>query len=275
MIFDRLRAFCAAAIIVIGHGPAAAQDNPQAAFAQAVASLTERLGPAESGPDIATTDQAANAADIAAIERAMAALGTPAFPIDGFTTFDTVCQALNRLSVRHGLDGAAALRRPVDAAPPTPADIQTMTAQMQALQLRNASLHQDAITILTGVGLICTTKHFPVLVDHLASLPPAEITPIRLNGARQMRLSIARSVLGFMMGLGETTTSPANKVRLRGYVAELATPLADALTPELRTELLTALGQLPPTGDAEALAATELLKTALATTDCTGLCIYR
>jgi hypothetical protein len=109
----------AAAMMLLGAGPAVAQEAPPAAFARAVAALNQRLGPAESGPDIETTDRAANAADIAVIEQALDAFGTPAFPIDGFATFDSVCDPLNRLSVRHLLDGAAELRRPADAAPPT------------------------------------------------------------------------------------------------------------------------------------------------------------
>jgi hypothetical protein len=271
-ISHRLKAAFAAAILMIGHGEAMAQASPEATFRSAVAALKQRLGPAETGPAIGTTDTAANAADIAAIEAAMGALGSAAFPLDGFTTFDTVCKPLNELSVRHLLDDSAALRRPEGAPPPDPAQIQGMMAQMQALQLRNAARHQDAIIILSGTGLVCTAKHFPILADHLASLPPAEITPIRLNGARQLRLGIAQSVLGYVTALGDATT---NKVRVRGYVTELAAPLAGALTPELRAELVTALAQLPPTRDADALATTDLLKSAMATTECVALCLYK
>ncbi len=274
-ILHGMKAAFAAAILMIGHSGALAQESPQATFQSAVDALNQRLGAAETGPAIETTDTAANAADIAAIEATVGSLGSPEFPLDGFTSFEMVCEQLNRLSVRHLLDGAAALRRPEGAPPPDPAQLNALTSQMQALQLQNAARHQDAIIILSGSGLVCTVKHFPVLAEHLAGLPPAEITPIRLNGARQMRLGIARSVLGYMMALSDTTTSPANKVRLRAYVADLAAPLADALTPELRAELVTALDQLPPTLDAEALAAAAVVKSALATTDCVKLCVYQ
>jgi hypothetical protein len=274
-IFRGLKATFAAAILMIGHSGAMAQESPQAAFQSAVAALDQRLGAAETGPLIETTDAAANAADIAAIERAMDSFGSPAFPVDGFTSFETVCEPLNRLSVRHALDGAAAIGRPADAPPPGPAELQVLTAKMRVLQLQNAARHEEAITILSGSGLLCTVKHFPVLAEHLSSLPPAEITPIRLNGARQMRLGIARSLLGYMVALREPATSPANKVRLRAYIADLAAPLAAALTPELRAELTTALDQLPPTLDPETLAATEFVKLAMAITDCVELCLYQ
>lgn len=270
-----IRTGLAAALLMAGYGQAAAQESPKVAFESAVNALNQRLGTVETGPAIESTDAAANAADIAAIGLAMDSFGSPAFPLDGFTSFETVCEPLNRLSVRHGLDGAAAFHQPEGAPPPGPAELNALTAQMQALQLQNAARYEDAITILSGSGLVCTVKHFPVLADHLAGLPPAEITPIRLNGARQMRLGIARSVLGYMIALRDTTTSPANKVRLRAYVAELAAPLADALTPELRAELVTALGQLPPTRDAETLAAADVVKSAMATTDCVELCVYQ
>ncbi len=274
-IFHGVRATIAAAALMLGHSAALAQESPKAAFQSAVDALSQRLGSVEAGPAIESTDAAANTADIVAIERAMGVFGSKAFPIDGFASFEAVCDPLNRLALRHALDGSAALRRPAGASPPTPAELNGLTAKLKALQLQNAVRHEDAITILSGSGLRCTVKHFPVLADHLASLPPAELTPVRLDGARQMRLGIARSLLGFMMALGETTTTPANKARLRAYTAELATPLADALTPALRAELTTALGQLPPLRDAEALATSNVLTSALATTDCSGLCLYQ
>jgi hypothetical protein len=269
-----MTAALAAAMIALGAGPAAAQEAPPAAFARAVTALSERLGPAESGPDIETTDRAANAADIAVIEQALDAFGTPAFPVEGFATFDSVCDPLNRLSVRHGLDGITALRRPADAAPPTPAETQLFTSQLRALQLRNGARHQDAMTVLSVGGLRCMVRHFPALSEFLASLPEAERTPIRLDGARKMRQGAAQSLLGFMIAMRDPTTTPANKARLRAYLIEVAEPLAGALTPNLRIYVSTIIDQFPATTDPEALATTDLLKTAMATTACEGLCAY-
>jgi hypothetical protein len=266
----------AAAMLAGASSPAAAAPaaGPQAAFAQAVEALSARLGPAESGPDIEATDAAANAADLAVIEQALDAFGTPAFPVDGLATFDSVCDPLNRLSVRHGLDGITALRRPADAAPPTPAEMQVFTGQLRALQLRNAARHQDAMTVLSTGVLRCMVRHFPALSEFLAGLPEADLTPVRLDGARKMRQGTVQSLLGFMIAMRDPTTTPANRARLRAYLVEVADPLSAALTPDLRTYVSTMIGQLPATTDADALAATDLLKAAMATTACEGLCRY-
>lgn len=267
----------AAAMLACAASPAAAAapaPDQQAAFALAVEALSARLGPAESGPDIATTDAAANAADLAVIEQALGAFGTPAFPVDGLATFDSVCNPLNRLSVRHGLDGITALRRTADAAPPTPAETQIFTSQLRALQLRNAARHQDAIVVLSTGVLRCIVRHFPALSDFLATLPKADLTPVRLDGARKMRQGTVQSLLGFMAAMRDPTTTPANRARLNAYLVEVADPLAAALTPDLRTYVSTMIDQLPATTDADALAAADLLKTAMATTACEGLCRY-
>jgi hypothetical protein len=261
-------------MIALGAGPAGGQEAPQADFAKAVAALSERLGPTESGPHIESTDTAANAADLAVIEQALDQLGTPAFPLDGFASFEAVCDPLNRLSVRHLLDGAAELRRPADAPPPTATETQAFTARLQALQLRNAARYQDQMTVLSAGGLRCMVKHFPALAAFAAGLPPEQVTITRLNGIRQMRLGSMQSLLGFTTALRDPTTTAANKARLRAYLTEIAPPLAAALTPELRVSLTAQLDSLPPTLDREAQATTDALKAALAITTCEGLCGY-
>jgi hypothetical protein len=274
MIARPAKAALAAALFAFAAAPALAQDSTPADFAKALASLNERLGTIETGPDIATTDAAANAADLAVIERALDVFGTPAFPVDGFATFESVCEAVNRLSVRHGLDGLSAMARPPGSPPPTPDELQGLTTKVVALQTRNAARFPDAITVLAGGGMRCMVKHFPALTAMLSTLPEAELTPTRLKGADGMRRGGAQALLGFMTALREPGTTPPNKARVNAYVAEVAAPLAAVLTPPMRAELAARLDQLPPTQDAAVLATTVLLKAALADTSCEGLCRY-
>lgn len=270
------QAVLAAALIAFAAAPGLAQeqDSTPAAFARALASLTERLGTIETGPDIETTDTAANAADLAVIEQAFDVLGTPAFPLDGFATFESLCGSVNQLSVRHLLDGLSAIARPPGAPPPTPEELTVLTGKVQALQLRNAARYPDPMTVLGGGAVRCMVKHFPALAAFLADLPEAELTPTRLKGADDIRRGGAQALVGFSISLRETGTSPVNKARIRAYIAEVAAPLAAVMTPPMRTELTATLGNLPPTQDAEALAATALLTAALAVTTCEGLCRY-
>jgi len=276
MILRTAMALLSAALIAFAAAPGLAQeqDSTPAAFAKALASLTERLGTIETGPDIEATDTAANAADMALIEQAFDVLGTPAFPLDGLATFESVCEPINRLSVRHLLDGLSAFARPPGSPPPTPADTGVMVSKVRVLQLRNAARYPDEITVLGGGVMRCMVKHFPALTTFLADLPEAELTPTRLKGADGMRRGVAEALAGFMISLRDPTISPANKARLNAYVAEVAAPLAAALTPSMRAELAATLANLPPTQDAEALATTELVQAALADTTCEGLCRY-
>lgn len=254
---------------------AAAQETSAAAFVRAAMALDQRLGPIETGPLVAATDSAANASDIATIERAMAAFATPAFPVDGFTTFERVCEPLNRLSVRHALDGASALRRPAGAAPPNAQETAAITAQLQALRQQNAVRHQDAMIILSTSSTRCTVAHFPVLAQFLAGLPSAELTPVRIGGVTQMRLGIAQTLFGAATALRQDGTSAANRGRLLALINDLATPFSRALTPELRREFQTALQGLPATTDAQTLAATAALSAALRDEGCAELCLVR
>jgi hypothetical protein len=200
--------------------------------------------------------------------------GSPAFPLDGFATFESVCEPINRLSVRHGLDGLSEFARPPGSPPPTPEEMQVFVGKMQVLQLRNAARYQDEITVLAGGVMRCMVRHLPALSAFLAGLPEEELTPTRLKGADGMRRGGSQALLGFSISLRDPTIRPANKARLRAYVAEVAAPLAAVMTPAMRTEFAATLGNLPPTQDAEVLATTALLKAAMADTTCEGLCRY-
>lgn len=276
MIARTAQATLAAALIAFAAAPGLAQEQEStpAAFAKALASLTGRLGTIETGPDIETTDAAANAADLAVIERSLDVFGTAAFPLDGFATFESVCEPINRLSVRHGLDGLSAMARPPGSPPPTPEEMSVMMSKVQVLQRRNVARYPDEITVLAGGVMRCMVKHLPALTAFLADLPEAELTPTRLKGADGMRRGGTQALIGFMISLRDPAISPANKARLNAYVAEVAVPLAAVMTPPMRADLTATLGQLPPTQDAEVLATTELLTAALAVTTCDGLCRY-
>lgn len=274
MMTRKIAAWVAAALMAFGASEASAQAPDRAAFDAAVKAFTERLGPAESAPEISTTDAAANAADLAVIEQALDVFGTPAFPVEGFSTFETVCEPLNRLSVRHGLDGISAYARPPGSPQPTPDELRALVDKTVALQTRNAARYPDAVTVLAGGVMRCLVKHFPAMTAFLADLPEEELTPTRLQGADGMRRGSSQALVGFSIALREPATSPANKARVRAYLAEIAAPLAAALTPQMRAELVAKLDSLPPTKDAEVLATTELLKTAMAITTCEGLCRY-
>jgi len=274
MLARKIAAGVAAALMAFGASQASAQASDRAAFDAAVKAFTERLGPAESGPEISTTDTAANTADLAVIERALDVFGTPAFPVEGFATFETVCEPLNRLSVRHGLDGISAYARPPGSPPPTPDELRALVDKTVALQTRNAARYPDAVTVLAGGVMRCMVKHFPALAAVLADLPKEDLTPTRLKGADGLRRGSSQALVGFSISLREPGTSPANKARVRAYIAEIAAPLAAALTPQMRADLVAKLDSLPPTNDTEVLATTELLKSAMAITTCEGLCRY-
>ena len=163
---------------------------------------------------------------------------------------------------------------PPGSPPPTPDEMQELMGKVQMVQTRNAARYPDAITVLAGGVMRCMVKHLPALTAMLAALPEAELTPTRLQGADGMRRGGTQALVGFLIALREPATTPTNKLRLNAYIAEVAAPLAAVMTPPMRTDLAATLGQLPPTQDAEVLATTDLLKAALASTTCEGLCRY-
>ena len=260
--------------------PGDAQETPQprtvepfaTTFARSSAALLDRLGEVEGGRPAVGLADAATRADLTALEQAMTHFGTPDFPVDGLTSFDAVCGTLNRLSVRYALDGAGALRRP--GPPPTsPTAIADLTARLSQVQTANAVRFQDELLILVPANMRCMAAHLPALAQFMAALPPEQLTPVRINGARQMQHGLASTLAGLLMSARDPAIRRANQLRGLRAATDAITAYARQLSPTQRADLRRSIASLGRSTDAEVVTAERQIDSVLADATCVELCL--
>jgi hypothetical protein len=268
-----VRAVVVAGLLAAGAAAQAQTNAPSATtFARSSGALLERLGEVEAGRPATGVADPATRADLTAIQQVMAHFATPAFPVDGFNTFDSVCGRLNRLSVRYMLDGMGALRQP--GPPPTsPDDIARLTARVTQLQSANAMRFQDELFIIVPAVTRCLNAHLPVLARFIAALPPEQLTPVRLDGARQMRRGMTTSLIGLLGSARDPAVRRPNQLAGLQAAGEVMPGYTRQLTLAQRAELRQLIAQLPRSSDAAVIDAERQIDAALSDTSCVELCL--
>ena len=135
----------------------------------------------------------------------------------------------------------------------------------KALASQDELLHLDAFFIaLEGAELTA-------LADFVAHLKPGELTEVRLDGLRQMRLGILQTIAG-ALAMSSDAVRPENRELLLAALADNAEPIAAALPITTRAQLADAVrnvfASMPPADQARVQS---FLK-AMASTQCSGLC---
>lgn len=238
--------------------------DPSGSFARASASLTSRLDTAQSGRAAVGMSDSATRDDLAAIDRAMADFPSDGFAVDGIETFDSVCGTLNALNIRYALDGLPAYRdRGGNATGPA----------ILVFMSRNIVRFQDETAILTDRLVQCQAAHIPVLTAMIASLPPEQLTPTRIEGLHGVRRGQANMIAGIMINARDPAMREANRMRLLQSAARWIGPLSAIMPLAERDALSRTIAEMQPVLTGNALAQQESVIATLADRQCAGLCL--
>lgn len=201
--------------------------------------------------------------------------GTPEFQAD-VSTMD-ICSAANKTAVQYMMFGLEAefRARGVDLknAPPSQAVLRDILLRLMA---RNVETYQEEMLPVSFFGVHCMAKTLPAVEAFVIALPPEQMTPVRLDGLRQLRTGVAGIIVGTVQMSLETGggihDSLIQKVR-----ADLPTDLvvlAHVLTPAERQSTLTQVRTLGGRSDSKLQDVFEIVRQALSDPACEGLCKY-
>ena len=131
---------------------------------------------------------------------------------------------------------------------------------------------QDEIARAMAFELAVMAATVPALEDFVAGLPAAEMTAIRRQGLRQMRLGFSGAIAGMALFARSPGLSEANSDIVAGALARHAAPLARTFElSDRRAGAANAAAALPALA-ANARANMEAFIAAMSRTDCEGLC---
>ena len=215
-----------------------------------------RAPPAETDPGVAQS--------LADIKASMAVFGTDAFPIDGMTTFQSVCAPLAAMTVQYAMAGANTLDPKADPA--------IQASKLATLENANAEKYQDTLMIF-GVGdARCAAMHLPFIANFWNSVPAAERTQTRIGGLRQMQSGMSQILMGLVMTSIQSPYSQKNRDLAITTAATYVGAFSDGLTIDDRNALLATITQ-PGLGLSKAYPKEyAIIVGALSQSACSGLC---
>lgn len=208
-------------------------------FTQAADALQAKLGaPGANAEMPAATDPAVQAFDAQA-ERALAALGTPELPVDGFETFDAFCAKTAGIVGSYISAGAGG------------------QGPSQEQMLANSERYLDQMFTPLLFAAHCSAQHMPFLEETVQSdnIKGKEVA------LQQIRDGAFSQAAGMLQMAAAGDIQPERRARILDLLAEDAEEFAIALSAEQRQQLAQAAQDLGPRlpedmrGKAETIAA--------------------
>ncbi len=220
-------------------------------FTQAADALVAKVGaPGEKAEMPAATDAAVKAFDVQA-EKALAALGTPALPVDGFNTFDRFCgKTANIVGAYVGAGQSAA-----------------SSGDQQALMLQNTQRYFDQIFTPLLFSAHCTAVHLPFFEQTIDVKDQS-----KAEAFRQVRDGSFQQLNGLLEMSGASDIGPEQRRRALDVLAKDAGNFAIILNPAQRQNILAAAQKVRAAVPEESRAQVDAVSTAVSKAPCGKLC---
>ena len=239
--------------------------SPSHRFATAAVALKASFGPPAEYRAAPSASDPEIAHDLSEIRDTMAVFGTPAFPVNGITTFHTVCETLTALPQQYLLGGATAV-------PGLTGEPSVTSPELANLLNANGLAHQDEITLLGTSMVKCNALHMPWFAKFVDGVPVAKRPQGMIDGVHQMQAGYAQMMQGTAASTSAPQLSPANRDLDVAALATYTDAIAAIMTVTERQRLKAQIDAVAPRLATDYPAQYAAIARALARTDCSGLC---
>lgn len=220
-------------------------------FQKSADALAAKLGaPGEKSQMPAANDPAVAAFDAQA-SKALAALGTPELPVDGFKTFEGLCARTAKVVGAYVGAGAGTPGGP------------EQQKQMEA----NVVRYLDQMFTPLLFAAHCSAAHLPFLEEQVDTSDPSKAAALQ-----QVRSGALAQAVGLMQMAAADDLDPARKRRIADLLAKDAANFAIALNREQRGELAQMAGALRSELPEDARAQTDKIVAGFQNAPCGKLC---
>ena len=171
-------------------------------------------------------------------------LGSGPYEASNMISLMAVCSMSVQLASRYTLEGFDQLK-------PLANDKVKLSAALVKLQTENAVTYQDELSGIMAFSVACMSREVAPMNEFLASLSPEQLTPIRRQGAAQMRDGIRAAILGNISLSGDVSISVENRKIIVSALAANIDALATSLPEDFRRYLVGVMEAQPSVSDAD------------------------
>lgn len=220
-------------------------------FTEAADALQAKLAaPGQNGELVPAGDPAVQAFDRQA-DRALAALGTPQLPVQGFETFEAFC------AKTAGIVGAYLTAGTSSESGPT-----------QQQMLANSARYLDQMFTPLLFAAHCSAQHMPFLEETVSK----DDVSGKEAALQQVRDGAFSQAAGLMEMAAADDLEPARRARVVDLLAQDAEEFAIALSPQQRQQLAQMAQQLGSRLPPESAGKAETIRAAFQNRECGALC---
>ncbi len=136
----------------------------------------------------------------------------------------------------------------------------------------NSIAYQDEIARGSAFLMRVFGATLPALDDFVAHLKPEQMTKVRLEGIRRMRLGMLQEVTGLSSTMRSDGLKPENRAVIVAALADSAGPLSAAVLPTDREAMIKTVEPAMPMLTADEKTRMQGFIASMKRTDCKGLC---
>ncbi len=196
--------------------------------------------------------------------------GSVGFPSGMDAISKDTCSIPNKIASGYALHGLDALFR--DQKVDNTTDPKQIAAKVAVLYAANLAKYQAEVVPVINFARRCLVGTLPALADFVKRLPPEQMTDIRRDGLRKMRLGLQQMIIGAVTALSDTgLRDDLRTLMFTGLQRDLPS-MVSALTLAERAQARTALEGLRSSMPVARHADILNMVTVLSSTTCEGLC---
>ena len=178
-----------------------------------------------------------------------------------------ICGQANRVTMAYVLSGFK------DRIDPKATQEQIVRQMIRTMEENTLSFQQE-LEQLHPFLMRCLATQIPPMAGFMATLPPQELTPVRLAGLKQLRGGLLSSYIGHLQSINNPAYRVSYRKQLLRAMAENSHLFASALQLQARQQIVDAAGNSLAEAPTEDRTDIEAIIVSMRDVSCTGLCAY-
>lgn len=263
-----LACFATASLILTSWQTVAQTRTPaQTAYLEAGTRMEQRIAQRSAMGDMPRIAEPETQALLDILSDRQRFLDSQTYAVSNLGELMEICGQANRVTMAYVLSGFK------DRIDPKAAQEQIVREMIRTMEENTLSFQRE-LEELHPFLMRCLATQIQPMTEFMATLPPQELTPVRLAGLKQLRGGLLNSYIGHLQSAGNPAYRASYRKQLLRAMAENSHLFASALQLQARQQIIDAAGNSLSQAPTESRADIEAIIVSMRDVNCTGLCAY-